>query len=153
MDHDALIRFGGSSDLRAVMTLFVAGPEAWRDRTGIDPADLHFFSYFDLPPYNITYWGLADDRIAAEAFDTLVEQVFAPVAADPDIVANGGPAELDLAAADRADPWRGAIGQGSAVARFGAGLLQSADPKVLPPVLDGAHMSRQPLRQDPAQRA
>lgn len=145
LDGKAFMQMQAASRLRPVAALIAAGPEAWRAKTGVDPAQLRFFSEFGAPPLAVTYWGLADEAAASRAFDVLATQGFAPVEGAPETVANGAPGQMDLTLADPKDPWRGAMGQTSAVARAGAGLLQAADPAVLGPAIDGAHMADTPF--------
>ena len=145
LDRKAFMQVPAASQLRPVAALAILGPDEWQAKTGVDPEKLRFFTEFGASPQQITQWGLADEAVATAAFDALPQHGFAPVEGAPDIVANGAPGKLDFALADPKDPWRGGMGHISAVARFGAGLLQATDPAVLGPAIDGPKMADSPF--------
>lgn len=145
LDGSTFRRMPGAYELRPVAALAASTPDAWRAKTGIDPAQLRFFTQFGQPPQSVTHWGLADETATAAVIAALPQQGFAPAPDAPDIFANGEAGTMNLAQADQADPWRGRMGQTSAVTGVGAGLLHATDPTVLAAVRDGAKMADTPF--------
>lgn len=124
---DMLQRLEFGAELRPIASLRY-GPAQWSAGAGVDLADVQFFVGYGRPPGTVAIWGFSSDTEAAALLDSLRDRGFAPVRGFENVLANGAPNAVNLAARDPANPWLGPMGQTSAVAPFGIALVQSADP-------------------------
>lgn len=130
---EALRKFSSAGDLRALVALVSVGPDEWRQRSGIDPEDLLFFADYGQVPLKEVIWGLRDEDVAKASFDALPGFGFTPLPDQPHLLANGPPGGMIIMNRDLGNPWLGALGQTSVVARAGASLVQVVDPAALTP--------------------
>ncbi|TBV06742.1 hypothetical protein [Phytopseudomonas dryadis] len=110
-------------------------PEEWKEKAGIDAREIRYFAGFGQSHFAVSYWGLADEAAAGEMMTGLAGLGF--VSAGDGVLGNGKPNALDPSAIDPRNPWRGAVGQASFVARQGSVLIQAPAPEAMANLLLG----------------
>lgn len=146
MGVTAFQRVGNVRGMTPLIALVRGGDEAW-NKIGVDPARMDFFADFGQPPFSGVIWGFADEAVATSVFAGLADQGFSPLEAQPAIVANGTPLQINLDQADPFDPWRGPMGQTAVIAQIGPVLVQAIDPDIFDPLMNGTRASDTPAGQ------
>lgn len=131
--HHSRVAFATNDiPLQALMS---GSTEDWRERAGVDRAEIRYFADFGQPPYGLTIWGLNGPGQAQEFLSRLTANGFTALAAEDGLYANGTPMKMDITRKAPLNPWFGQLGQASVIAVHGDALLQSRSPDPVTRVL------------------
>ncbi|EKF61548.1 hypothetical protein QWE_00050 [Agrobacterium albertimagni AOL15] len=113
--------------IEALKPLMMGGVETWKQNSGIDLGQVHYFAGMGVPPQTVSVWGLDSEATATSVLSGLSAGEFEPVGADG-VIGNGEPMKVNIQARDIGNPWRDEMGRATFLSQTGNAIVQAATP-------------------------